>query len=220
VHKVFNPAHNAMTTAFQDLQSTLAACLPDQSLRLQVNHVGNQVSVMINRPADNVSVDYDLVAEVLISKLRSLNLPNVSSVKLYGRPANSKQIEWQVSHALVTEPVKPLGGNNGSGMTAISSQKVKSKFQNYLEQFSHYSNVISAASLLGLLALLGFNTLAGQKTQSVVYEYKIESVNDLIFTETMNTRGVEGWDLVFARRARDSDTERFEYECIFKRVKK
>lgn len=100
------------------------------------------------------------------------------------------------------------------------SQKPQSKFQGYLEQFSQYANVISAASLLGLLLLLGFNTLAGQKTQAVFYEYKIHSVPDLTFAETMNVQGSEGWELVFARRARESSSDDFTYECIFKRVKK
>ncbi len=130
-----------------------------------------------------------------------MNLLDINPVKLYGRSANFKQVEWQVSHALVTEPVKPLGGNNGSGMTAISSQKVKSKFQGYLEQFSHYANVISAASLLGVLLLLGFNTLVGQKAQdksiakSIDWEYQVKSVDNIAFTEEMNRQGDLGWEL-------------------------
>lgn len=217
-----------MATTLQDIQSALNTCLPDQNLKLQLNHSGSQLSVVINRPPSQMDVDYEGIAQNLTGKLRSLNLPNVKSVKLYGRATNTKQIEWQLSQPLVDEvakPVnsssKPLTGNSNNGTSdSASPQRVKSQFQTYLEQFSHYSNVISALSLLGLLVLLGFNTLAGQKTQTVAYEYKIDSVPDLAFTESMNRMGSEGWELVFARRAKDSGSDDFSYECIFKRVKK
>lgn len=51
----------------------------------------------------------------------------------------------------------------------------------------------------------------------MVWEYRIESVPDLSFDETMNEFGDEGWELVFARRAQNSITKDFSYECIFKR---
>jgi hypothetical protein len=214
-----------MATTAQDLHSALNACLSDKSLSLQVNQSGSQLSIMVNRPIDQDGVNYEEIAERLLAKLRSLNPPNISTVKVYGRPVNTKQVEWQTSRALapsevkpVVNPVKPsshLSNGNGS-----ASQNPKSKFQTYLEQFSHYSNVISAASLVGLLLLFTLNTFAGQKTKAVEYEYKIASVPDLTFTPTMDQQGADGWELVFARRAKDSDTDSFAYECIFKRVKR
>ena len=210
-----------MATSVQEVQSILSSCLANKNLALQVNQTGNQLSVMINRSVNQSAIDYESVAETLMAKLRSLNLPNVNTVKLYGRAANTKQVEWQTSHPLITETAKPSVSSFSNGNASIAiSQKPKSKFQGYLEQFSQYANVISAASLLGLLLLLGFNTFAGQKTQAVVYEYKIASVPDLTFTETMNVQGSEGWELVFARRAKESSSDDFTYECIFKRVKK
>lgn len=210
-----------MATSVQEVQSILSSCLANKNLALQVNQTGNQLSVMINRSVNQSAIDYESVAETLMAKLRSLNLPNVNTVKLYGRAANTKQVEWQTSHPLITETAKPSVSSFSNGNASIAiSQKPKSKFQGYLEQFSQYANVISAASLLGLLVLLGFNTFAGQKTQAVVHEYKIASVPDLTFTETMNVQGSEGWELVFARRAKESSSDDFTYECIFKRVKK
>jgi hypothetical protein len=214
-----------MATTVQEIQTTLSLCLPNNNLRLQVNQTGNQLSVVINRPSDQEAVNYDDVADVLLTKLRSCSLPNITAVKFYGRPANTKQIEWQATHPLATQVDQAVVNshttlNGASTANGASLQKPKSKFQNYLEQFSHYSNVISAASLLGLLLLLGFNTLAGQKTQAVVWEYKIESVPDLAFTETMDQLGTNGWELTAARRAKDSTTDDFSYECIFKRIKK
>lgn len=214
-----------MATSIQEVQSILSSCLANKNLALQVNQTGNQLSVMINRSANQSAIDYESVAETLLAKLRSLSLPNVTAIKFYGRLASTKQVEWQTSHPMTIETAKVKtkpsvsSFSNGNASIAIS-QKPKSKFQGYLEQFSQYANVISAVSLLGLLLLLGFNTLAGQKTQAVVYEYKIDSVPDLTFTETMNVQGSEGWELVFARRAKESSSDDFTYECIFKRVKK
>lgn len=119
------------------------------------------------------------------------------------------QSRWSAGNSsLVTEVDKPVVSNL-SVIENTPSQKLKSKFQDYLEQLSHYSNVISAASLLGLLLLLGFNTSAGQKPQPSIWEYKIVSVPDLTFMETMDQIGSDRWELVSARRAKDSTTDDF-----------
>lgn len=218
-----------MAASLVELQSILNSCFLNQELNLQVNHTGSNLSVMINRSANQAMTNYNEIAETLMEKLRSLNLSSVTSVKLYGRTANTKQIEWQASYPLkaLTTKASSTSLSNSSGNRSenrkekgLTSQKAKSKFQEYLQQFSHYSNVISAASLIGMLLVLGFNTLAGQKTQTIKYEYMVQSVSDLAFTESMNTIGSQGWELVVARRAQDSVTEKFEYECIFKRPKK
>ena len=71
--------------------------------------------------------------------------------------------------------------------------------------------------IVGIFLILLTNSLAGQKTKSVEWEYTIEAVPDLTFTETMDRYGKSGWELVTARRAVDEGTA--SYECIFKRVK-
>ena len=52
------------------------------------------------------------------------------------------------------------------------------------------------------------------------WEYRILSVSDTLFDETMGALGGDGWELVTARRASNgsSYTPVFSYECIFKRV--
>jgi hypothetical protein len=219
-----------MTTTSESLNTALSSCIPGQRLNLEIKQAGSQLSIAINRTGDqktNLEIVsyYEEIAEKLFEKLRSLNVPNVATVKFYGRPSGTKQLEWQSpSRSLSTNAVKPAVStpkplNGSSNGNTSPSQKPKSQFQTYLEQFSYYSNVISAASLIGLLLLFTLTTFAGQKTKAVEYEYKIESVSDLSFTETMNRRGSDGWDLVFARRAKDSGSDDFAYECIFKRVK-
>jgi hypothetical protein len=208
-----------MSNPSQNLQSLLSEYLPDKSLNLQVNNSGSQISVVINRPIDHPDINYESIAESILIKLQSLNLTSVTSVKVYGRPNKTKQIEWQASY-----PLKASIDSSTKGTSSIvnltQTSMARSKFQAYVEQFSHYSNVISAVALIGLLLLLTFSTFAGQKTQAIVWEYRIESIPDITFTESINLLGAEGWELASARRAQDSITDTFSYECIFKRIKK
>jgi DNA-directed RNA polymerase subunit RPC12/RpoP len=52
---------------------------------------------------------------------------------------------------------------------------------------------------------------------AVTWEYRIESIDDIMFESEMDKLGAEGWELTFARRAIDSITDRGIYECIFRR---
>ena len=81
-----------------------------------------------------------------------------------------------------------------------------------------FKDIISTGALVGIFLILLLNFFAGQKPRSVEWEYKIEAVPDLIFTQSMDMYGKEGWELVTARRAVDDGTA--SYECIFKRVRR
>lgn len=79
--------------------------------------------------------------------------------------------------------------------------------------------IILLGILIGLVVWNSFNPVAKQ----LKWEYKIESVPDLRFTESINKIGNDGWELVFARRASSGEGHRdtqFSYEMIFKRAKK
>lgn len=88
------------------------------------------------------------------------------------------------------------------------------------ELLTTFKDIISTGALVGIFIILLINLLAGQKPQAVEWEYTIEAVPDSTFTETMNLYGKSGWELVTARRAVDSITDRASYECIFKRVRR
>ncbi|WP_437228385.1 hypothetical protein SH661x_000882 [Planctomicrobium sp. SH661] len=55
------------------------------------------------------------------------------------------------------------------------------------------------------------------KPPAVTWEYRIESVDDVLFDSQMNRLGRDGWDLAFARRATRGEYQSAVYECIFKR---
>jgi hypothetical protein len=84
--------------------------------------------------------------------------------------------------------------------------------------FIDFKDIISTGALVGIFTILLINLLGGQKPQAVSWEYKIEAISDLIFIESMDGYGKNGWELVSARRAVTDGVA--SYECIFKRVKK
>jgi hypothetical protein len=77
-----------------------------------------------------------------------------------------------------------------------------------------------------ILVAICANLIFGGKAQVVCWEYKVVSVRDYQFEETMKNLGARGWELAFARRALSGGGEGFlsslsegVYECIFKRPK-
>lgn len=76
----------------------------------------------------------------------------------------------------------------------------------------HVWAAILAMLLCGILALLGLRGTGG------AWEYKAIAPSDLSLIEEMNAAGAEGWEMVFARRARDSG-DNMVYEMLMKRPK-
>jgi|GEM_PF-1120496 hypothetical protein len=111
------------------------------------------------------------------------------------------------------EPSKTTDKSSSSALGLINKFK-------FSELFTTFKDIISTGSLVGIFLILLLNFFAGQKPRSVEWEYTIEAVPDSTFTETMNIYGKSGWELVTARRAVDSITDRASYECIFKRVRR
>ena len=79
------------------------------------------------------------------------------------------------------------------------------------------ANSVVVILAVGLTLVIGLLALPFVYSPPQLWEYKIDSVSDFRFTEAMNAHGEDGWELIFARRARDSITESFSYEVIFKR---
>lgn len=97
-----------------------------------------------------------------------------------------------------------------------------------MESKDMVTKVLMGAQLVATLALAGMvgSTMGDDPVrvespvkvdvQPVQFEYKVDSIPDLEWEEKGKELGKEGWELVFARRARDS-SDNFLYECIFKR---
>lgn len=76
--------------------------------------------------------------------------------------------------------------------------------------------------LLLILVAVCVNIFIGGKAQAVKWEYRIETIEDMVdFVWKMDQLGNEGWELAFARRAIAGEgySARGVYEFIFKRPK-
>jgi hypothetical protein len=72
--------------------------------------------------------------------------------------------------------------------------------------------------LVLLLLLTGYQAFK-PSAPSGRYEYKIESIADADFQNSMNLLGMQGWEAVSARRASNGNetSPTFSYEIIFRR---
>ena len=75
--------------------------------------------------------------------------------------------------------------------------------------------------LLALIGLVGYSIFLPDPQPEPAgvtnWEYCIESPSDFLLTATLNSLGADGWEMVSARRAVDSETNIASYEMIFKR---
>ena len=75
------------------------------------------------------------------------------------------------------------------------------------------------ALLLAIAGLLAFLILVptSEPEAQTRWEYRIERPSDYTFIREMTQFGEQGWELVFARRALDSENDVYSYEVILKR---
>jgi hypothetical protein len=190
--------------------------------RLQLNESNDQLTVVLNRlPTSDDDVDYSDLAEKIILALRDASFPHIRTVRFYGRKQGAKQTEWKSSYEFALSHSHALETADKSPKEDVSKESdlQKNNIRKFLHGFNLFQDSIMMVTLIGILGILLANTLIGNKPKTVAWEYQIESVPDLLFDTTMNELGNEGWELVFARRANDSITDDFSYECIFKRKK-
>jgi hypothetical protein len=89
---------------------------------------------------------------------------------------------------------------------------------------SHTQGTLVVTLLGAIVVLLGITLLLSLlETALPQWEYRMVSVKDLAFRETLDKLGAEGWELAFARRVVSQDgwgQAEGIYECIMKREKR
>jgi hypothetical protein len=104
-----------------------------------------------------------------------------------------------------------------------------------MEELSINQRTIIIILLIAILLALSFIYIDGKfniiKNKSIIsqtsktiisqirYEYIADFSTDDSLESMMEKYGNDSWELIFARRATDSN-EKWGYECIFKRIKK
>lgn len=79
--------------------------------------------------------------------------------------------------------------------------------------------LIAILLALNILASLLQSFMTVRVFNSAQYEYQVFTPSDTNFESSMNTQGDSGWQATNCRRAKDSDTDNFLYECIMIRKK-
>ena len=125
-------------------------------------------------------------------------------------PSNSSIYDFKYESVIDNSTYQTPNNSSSSAWDLINNFK-------FGELLSAFKDIINTGALVGIFLILLINFFAGQKPRFVAWEYKIEAVSDLIFIESMDGYGKNGWELVSARRAVTDGVA--SYECIFKRVK-
>jgi hypothetical protein len=207
--------------ALDDIKTSLNQEVQGSGLVLQVRQMGKQLVVMMNCPKQQADGHFQEMASKLLDKLKALALPNISDVKLYGRHEGNPQPEWQHTYPLAAtvQPIQEDSSMTSSSTvkTFVQPRKASVNPQNILANLNAQGLLIPVllAGILGV-QLLSIMVTAMSQPGTVEWEYMIEGVPDRFFTEEMDDFGADGWELVTARRARNSDGV-YSYECIFKR---
>jgi len=205
-----------------DIKASLTDAIQESGLILQVRQMGSQLVIMMNCPRHKADAQFQETASTLLNQLGSLNLPKITSAKFYGKREGNPQPEWQHTQNFPATPSPPSPPPVQEKLpmaikTFVTAKKETPNLQKNLGSLQgiQESGLLVPGLLAGILVVQILTGLAS--LGSVTWEYKIESVSDLLFTEMMDGYGDEGWELVTARRAQDS-AGNFSYECIFKRV--
>jgi hypothetical protein len=200
-----------MSLSLSHIKRALEQTLSEYPVTLQVSKTASQLVITIDCPDTETSpeLDYSALSDRMMAILLTLDLPDIQHVKFYGRKQSGKP-EWQLLRAIapqksITMPIPAIGS-----LPNLSSN-------DWLTKFHAVKDLLTVGALAGILALLSANTIYGQKPKPVLWEYRIDSIDDRTFTSTINGLGAERWELVFARRAKDSESDRYGYECIFRR---
>ncbi|MDJ0572628.1 MAG: hypothetical protein QNJ53_26800 [Pleurocapsa sp. MO_192.B19] len=118
----------------------------------------------------------------------------------------SKSSNSKLVHESNTSNSSESKAIDSSPLKQIPTEQISSK----LKQFTSKSEYILLAIFVGLVF---------SQCSKPSYEYTIASPSDYSFEESMSEYGSKGWEAVSCRRAMDSVTDDYGYECIMSREK-
>ncbi|MBD2505157.1 hypothetical protein [Anabaena azotica] len=198
------------------ISSLMNKALEAKGIKVQASIKDDSVTVTAEAqelPEQSFMVDY-------VSKcISKLNLSRIKFIYIRGQLTGSKYPAWRQTIDLKDNKVLQIPAiNKSTSSTNSKSQLGQVSIFNILVQFRE---IINTTLLGAILAVLAFNLWWQRQPKNVQYEYKIESLEDVVFDTSINRLGDEGWELVFARRALAGEeySRRGIYECIFRRVK-
>ncbi|MDM3853896.1 MAG: hypothetical protein PT120_02950 [Aphanizomenon gracile PMC649.10] len=152
------------------------------------------------------TIEQSFFVDYVHETISKLNLP-AQRLYIRGQITGNKNPIWrQTINLQQTEVINPVANTE-------NNSPFQSKFNGF--------KIINTTLLGAILGILVLNIWWKPQTETVTWEYKIESFEDIVFDSGMNRMGGQGWELVSARRAITGGeySNRGIYECIFKRPK-
>ncbi|MFB2836428.1 type IV pilin-like G/H family protein [Floridanema evergladense] len=170
------------------------------------------------------------LVDFIRKSLSNLKLETIKKVIVQGRATGSATPAWRepfdVPPAGIPATEPPALNGNGSNVkspkvsfTTPTNELKKNKFTSIVSVLKGTKELVNTGLLLGILLVLTANLFANSKSQPILWEYKVDSIEDSLFELTMLRMGGEGWELASARRAVSGEgySSRGLYEVIFKR---
>ncbi|MBD0390840.1 MAG: type IV pilin-like G/H family protein [Nostoc sp. C3-bin3] len=161
--------------------------------------------------------EQSFVVNSIRNGITELKAEVIKRVVLHGRITGKKTPLWRESfemHSTVTPQ------QQGSGLINSKMNISKSEgLANILNLVQGRRELINTVLLLGIMIVLTTNLFTSNKSRPLLWEYKIESIDDVVFDATMHRMGSDGWELTSARRALSGEGSSRQglYEVIFKR---
>ncbi len=96
------PPHPASLALVEDwIVELLEMSLGNPRLRIQLSQVGNTLRIMLNYPAGE-RLDQENLAGRVLTQLEALQLDDIQTVEILGRPAGRDHPDWQIQRVLQT----------------------------------------------------------------------------------------------------------------------
>ncbi|MHC5597701.1 MAG: type IV pilin-like G/H family protein [Nostoc sp.] len=164
-----------------------------------------------NEPEQSFVVDF------IRNGITELKAEVIKRVVLHGRITGKKTPLWRESFEMHSNviPQQEESGSISSKMNISRSEGIAS----FLNVLQGRRELINTVLLLGIMIVLTTSLFTSNKSRPILWEYKIESIDDVVFDAAMHRMGSNGWELTSARRALSGEGSSRQglYEVIFKR---
>ncbi|MEH2038356.1 type IV pilin-like G/H family protein [Nostoc sp.] len=169
--------------------------------------------------------EQSFVVDFIRKGITELKAEVITRVVLHGRITGKKTPLWRESfemHSNVAPQQEESGSINSLPIVNLKSKMNISRSEgiaSILNILQGRIELLNTVISLGIMIVLTTNLFINNKSRPILWEYKIESIDDAVFDAAMHRMGSNGWELTSARRALSGEgtSRQGLYEVIFKR---
>ncbi|MEP0913067.1 type IV pilin-like G/H family protein [Leptolyngbya sp. GB1-A1] len=164
----------------------------------------------------NTAPEKSTLIDFIRQGVSKLNPEGIDRVVVQAKATGKKQPEWREGFGLSFSSNSSTHSKTNTLVHSSTSTKPTSLSVNRLPPLLNLANTIL---LTGIFLALVAGLLTSNRSKPMLWEYRVEGVEDSAFDYTMQQLGAEGWELTSARRAvsGEGESSRGVYEVILKR---